>query len=81
MSEEVISEKYKKTCKYLNQVEKLLILISAVTGRISVYVFPSLVCVAVGITNSPVGIQNFAITAEIKNCKSVIKKKRKSKIK
>ena len=81
MSEKVISEKYKKTCKYLNQVEKLLILISAVTGRISVYVFPSLVCVAVGITNSPIGIQNFAITAEIKNYKSVIKKKRKSKIK
>ena len=81
MSEEVISEKYKKTCKYLNQVEKLLILISAVTGRISVYVFPSLVCVAVGITNSPIGIQNFAITAEIKNYKLIIKKKRKSKIK
>ena len=81
MSEKVISEKYKKTCKYLNQVEKLLILISAVTGRISVYVFPSLVCVAVGITNSPIGIQNFAITAEIKNYKLIIKKKRKSKIK
>ena len=81
MSEKVISEKHEKTCKYLNQVEKLLILISAVTGRISVYVFPSLVCVAVGITNSPIGIQNFAITAEIKNYKLIIKKKRKSKIK
>ena len=81
MSEKVISEEYKKTCKYLNQVEKLLSLISAVTGCISIYVFPLLVCVAVGITNSPIGIQNFAITAEIKNCKSVIKKKRKSKIK
>ena len=81
MSEKVISEKHKKTCKYLNQVEKLLILISAVTGCISVYVFSSLVCVAVGITNSPIGIQNFAITAEIKNYKLIIKKKRKSKIK
>ena len=32
----LINEKYKKTCKYLNYVEHLLILVSTVTGCVSV---------------------------------------------
>ena len=52
---DLISEKYKKICKYLNFVEYLLILVWTVTGCVSFTVFASLVCVPVGITNSAVG--------------------------
>ena len=62
-------EKYKKTCKYLNYVENLLILAPTVTGCVSVPAFASLVCVPVGITNYAVGIIICAITAGIKKHK------------
>ena len=57
-----MSKKYKKTCKYLNYVEYMLILASSVTGSISVSEFASLVCVPIGITNSPVETRICAIT-------------------
>ena len=62
-----MSEKYKKTCKYLNYVEHLLILVSKVTGFVSISAFGSLVCVIVGITSSAVGLKICAITAGIKS--------------
>ena len=62
----MISEKYKKTCKYLNYVEQLLILASTVTDCVSVSAFASLVTIPVGITNSSVGIKFCKITAGIK---------------
>ena len=71
------SEKYKKTCKYLNYIEHLLILVSTITGCVSVSVFASLVCVPIGIRSSAVGIKICAITAGIKRYKSIIKKKNK----
>ena len=37
-----MSEKYKKTCKYLNHVEHFLILPSTVAGCFSIYEFASL---------------------------------------
>ena len=73
----LMSEKYKKTCKYLNYVEHLLILGSAVPGCISISAFASLVCVPVGITSSAVGINICAIIVGIKMYKSIINKKRK----
>ena len=36
-------EKYKKTCKYLNYVEHLLILVSTITGCVSISSLVSLV--------------------------------------
>ena len=39
---DLMSEKYKKTCKYLNFVGYLLILASAITGYISMSEFSSL---------------------------------------
>ena len=60
-----MSEKYKKTCKYLNYVENLLILSSTITGCVSISAFVSLVCVPVGIMSSAIGIEICAITAEI----------------
>ena len=75
---DLMSEKYKKTCKYLNYVEHLLILALTSTSCVSVSTFASLVCVPVGITSSAVGIKICAITAGITNYKSIIKKRRGS---
>ena len=60
---DLISGQYKKTCKYLNYVKNLFILLSAVTSCVSISTFASLVCVPVGITSSAVGMKTFAITA------------------
>ena len=65
------------TCKYLNYVEHLLILVSRITGCVSVSAFHSLVVIPVGITSSAVGISICVIIAGIKNYKSMIKKKKK----
>ena len=72
---DAMSEKYKKTYKYLNYVENLLILDSTVIDCVSISAFASLVCVPVGIMCSAVGIKICPITAGIKKYKSVIKKK------
>ena len=74
---DLMSEKYKNTCKYLNYVENLLILIWTVTGCVSIFTFAPLVCLPVGITISAVGLDIYAIIAWIKNYKSIIKKKKK----
>ena len=67
-----MNEKYKKTWKNLNHVEHLLILISTVTGCVSISAFASLVCVPVCITSAAVGIKICEITAGIKMYKSII---------
>ena len=59
-----MSEKYKKTCKYLNYVENLLILVSTVTGCVSISAFASLACVSIGITSSAVGLNICGIIAK-----------------
>ena len=91
---DLMSEKYKKTCKELNYVEHLLILVSTLTGCVSISKFASIVCVPgcvsiskfasivcvpVGITSSAVGIKISAVTVKIKKHKPIIKKKRKKK--
>ena len=60
---DLMNENYKKTCKYLNYLEQLLILVSTVTGCVSVSAFASLVAIPVGIMSSAVVIKFFAITA------------------
>ena len=74
---DLISEKQKKICKYLNDVEHFLILASTVTGCVSIATFTSLVAVPVCITNSPVKLKIYAVTTGIKKYKSIIKKKKK----
>ena len=49
-----MSEKYRKTYKYLNYIEYLRILVSIVTGWVSISSFASLVCVPVDITSPSV---------------------------
>ena len=78
---DLMSEKYKKTCKCLNYVEHLLILVSTITDCISISTFASLVCVLVDTTSSAVRIKICAIPAEIKKYKSIIKKKNTNMIK
>ena len=54
---DLMSGKYKKTCKYLNYVEHLLNVVSTVTGCLSISRFDSLVTIPVGIASSTVGIK------------------------
>ena len=70
-----MTEKLKKTCKYLNYVENLLS--STITSCISISAFASFVCVLVGITSSAVRIKICVITAGIKKHKSIIMKEKK----
>ena len=74
---DLISEKYKKTSKYLNYVEHLFILTSAVTGCVSISVFASLICVSVCVTSSAVRLNICEIIPGIKKYKSIINKKKK----
>ena len=75
---DLMNGKYKKTCKYLNYGKHLLILSSMITGCALISTFASLVSVPVGNTSSAIGIKICAITAGIKNFKSVMKKKKKN---
>ena len=74
---DLMNEKYKKTCKYLNYVEHFLILASTATGYVSVSAFILLVAIPVGITSSVVEIKTWAITTGIEKDKSIIMKKKK----
>ena len=74
---DLMSEKYERTCKYLNYVGNFLISISIVTTCVSISAFTSLVCDPVGIMSSAVGIKTCAIIAGIKKYKLIIKKKKK----
>ena len=71
---DLMSKKYKTTCKYLDYVEHLPILVSAVTGYVSISAFASLICAPLGITSSAVEIKILAITAGIKKYESIRKK-------
>ena len=72
---DLMSER-KKTCKYLNYVEHLLILPSTVTGCASIFAYASLVCIPVDIRSSTVGLNILTIIAKIKMYKSIVKKKK-----
>ena len=63
-------------CTTLNYIENFLILVSAVTGCVSISVFPSLVGIPIVITSSAVGLKICVITAAIKKQKPIIKKKK-----
>ena len=52
-------------------------LASTITGCISISDFASLIDILIGITSSAIGLEICAITAGIKKCKSIIKKKKK----
>ena len=73
---ELLSSKHKKVCRVLNYIEHSLILISTITGCVSISAFASLVEIPKGISSSTIELKVYVITATIK--KSIIKKKRKN---
>ena len=72
-----MSKKPKKVCRALFYIDHLLTLISTNTRCIPISAFASLVGIPTGITSSAIGLKICAITAGIKKCKSIIKKKKK----
>ena len=74
---ELMSKKRKKRCRVLNYIHHLLILISTITGCVSISTFASLVGIPIGITSSATGLKIGAITAGIKKHQSKIKKNKK----
>ena len=73
-----MSKKHKKICRVLNYIEQLHILISTVTGCVSICEFASLVAIPIGIRSSAIGLKICSVTAGIKKYKSKIKKKKKN---
>ena len=67
--------KHKKVCKVSNYIEHSLIIISTITGCVSISAFASLVGILTGITSSAIGVNICVITAGIKKYKSIIKNK------
>ena len=74
---QLMSKKNKKFCRAVNYIEHLLILVSAVTGCVSISAFASSVGIPIGITISSIWLKICAITSEIKKYKSIINKKKK----
>ena len=72
-----MNKKHKKVCRVLNYIEYSLILISTVTGCVSISAVASLAGTLIGITSSAVGLKICVSTAGIKKYKSIIKKKKK----
>ena len=76
-----MSRNLKKVCITLNYIEYFRILVSTITGCISISDFAPLIGVPIGIVSSAIGLKICAITAGVKRYKSIIKKKKRSIIK
>ena len=79
---ELMNRKGKKVCTTLNCIKHFLILPSTITtGCIFISNFTSSLRIPIGITSFAIGLKMSAIAAEIKKCKSLIKKSKKSMMK
>ena len=54
---ELMRKKQEKVCRILNYIEHLLILISTVSGCVSISVSASLIRILIGITSSSIGLK------------------------
>ena len=63
---ELMNNKRKMVCKTIDYIEHFLILVSTVTGRISISTFDSLAGVSIGIMSSAIGLKIWTITSGIK---------------
>ena len=68
-----MSKKHKKVYRVSDYIEHLLILISTVTGCVSISASASLVGIPIGITSSAKGFKMYVIAAGIKKYKLIIK--------
>ena len=72
-----MSKKHKKFWGVLNYTDHLLIVISTITGCVSISGFTSLSGIPIAITSSAIGLKICAITAGTKRSKSITKKEKK----
>ena len=63
---ELMSKKHKKVYRALNYIERLFILISTVSGCVSISAFFSFFGIPIGIMSSATGLKICVITAGIK---------------
>ena len=73
---ELMSKKRKKICATLNYNEDFLILGSTITGCISISALAFLVGIPIRTASSAMALKICTITAAIKKCKLIIKKKK-----
>ena len=73
-----MSKKQKKGYRSLNYIDHSLIVIYTITGCLSISAFASLVGFPTGITSFAIGSKSFVITAGIKKCQLINKKKEKT---
>ena len=70
-----MSRNLKKVCITLNYIEYFCILVSTITGCISISDFAPLIGVPIEIASFAIGLNICAITAGVKRYRSIIKKK------
>ena len=78
---DIMSKKHKKLCRDLNYFAHSLIVISTITGFVSISAFAYLVGIPIVIASSTKGLKICVIDAGIKKYKSKIKKKGRSVMK
>ena len=78
---ELMSKKHKEFSATLNYIKLFLILIFTVYRCISISAFASFFGIPIRITSSVTGSNIFVITAGIKKYKSIIRKRKRRKIK
>ena len=74
---QLMNKRHKKICRILNHNKHTLILVSTITGCISISTFASLIGIPIGIMSSAIKLRICAMTPGIKKYKSIIKKKKK----
>ena len=74
---ELMRKKHKKVCTTISYIEHFLFLAFTITGCVSISVFASLIGIPIRIPSSAIAVRICAITAGIKNYKTIIKKKKK----
>ena len=77
MHRDALTGKKHRVRTTLNYIGYFLTLAFTITGCVSISAFASLVGIPIGITSSAIGLRICAITAAIKQYKSIIKKKEK----
>ena len=74
---EIMNNKYKKFCRVVSYIYHLIIVISTITGCVSIPAFASLGGIPIGITSSAIRLKISAITVGIKKHKLIIPRKKK----
>ena len=72
---EMMRKKHTNICRVLNYSPYLRIVISTITGFITVFAFTSLIVISIGIKSSAIGLEIFVITAGLKSLSEEINKR------